>query len=556
MKVFKIKSVQRDYNGNTTITHSGGAFHFREEDVALIEWTNNFRSKLVMTSSRSNYLFWFWVFMISFGLYYILVANTVLKIPISERDYITYASDGQLILHFFMGKDFLRSFINLIYFLPIFFVFAYAIVRVVYYFVFRDFFVKRNVFILLKNNQSIQFSDQVFNQWYRNYKDIKERDYDLKNLKFKSKIEYISILVILCLSILILFQNYYGKNSLTDFPNFYNVYSSSDIENLPSKDQADETKKLNEYLLDVQQTEKKYQNESIPNHLFFLEGILFPLKVFLVLAFVSILMLILLACVIICFGPITPAFNLFNRMLSDYRETYKLNKKLNPYIPLLWLVLFFELYYLLGFSLIYLASYALIAVSLEIIRRRILKKIAQESKTFFSLKYNMDLNFMNLYTPVLLVLVLWFVPVFCIDPKQNYSGLALILLFLPLALMNIYKIIISDIPKTARSFVWSARKKIFKNDVYIQKKAISIDGINLEYSSDSLKDNKRLVYKAVKNNALALQFASAELRNDKEIVMEALQSNKGAFEFASEELKRDPEILQILNENIPEQPEN
>jgi hypothetical protein len=154
------------------------------------------------------------------------------------------------------------------------------------------------------------------------------------------------------------------------------------------------------------------------------------------------------------------------------------------------------------------------------------------------------------------VLVLWFVPVFCTDPKQYYSGFALILLFLPLAIINIYKIIISDYPKTARSVVWSVRKKIFKNDIYIQKKAISIDGINLEYSSDSLKDNKRLVYKAVKNNALALQFASAELRNDKEIVMEALRSNKGVFEFASEELKRDPEILQILNENIPEQPEN
>lgn len=41
MKTYKIRSVQEHGQGDITILHSNGAFHYNEQDVTLKEWTNN-----------------------------------------------------------------------------------------------------------------------------------------------------------------------------------------------------------------------------------------------------------------------------------------------------------------------------------------------------------------------------------------------------------------------------------------------------------------------------------------------------------------------------------
>ena len=55
-------------------------------------------------------------------------------------------------------------------------------------------------------------------------------------------------------------------------------------------------------------------------------------------------------------------------------------------------------------------------------------------------------------------------------------------------------------------------------------KKVKENGLNLQYASEELKNNKEIVLEAVKQNGWALEFVSQELRKDKEVVMTALQN--------------------------------
>ena len=56
-------------------------------------------------------------------------------------------------------------------------------------------------------------------------------------------------------------------------------------------------------------------------------------------------------------------------------------------------------------------------------------------------------------------------------------------------------------------------------------------------------NNKAEVLEAVRKSGLDLQYASDELRNDKDVVVAAIQQNGYALEYASAELKNDRQIV-------------
>jgi len=57
----------------------------------------------------------------------------------------------------------------------------------------------------------------------------------------------------------------------------------------------------------------------------------------------------------------------------------------------------------------------------------------------------------------------------------------------------------------------------------------------LEYFSDSLKNNRKVVLAAIEANGLALEFASQELRMDRDIVLQAVKENIKAIDHISAE---------------------
>jgi len=66
---------------------------------------------------------------------------------------------------------------------------------------------------------------------------------------------------------------------------------------------------------------------------------------------------------------------------------------------------------------------------------------------------------------------------------------------------------------------------------------VQFNGLFLNYGTDEIKDNEKIVMLAVKQNGLALKFASRRLANDKEVVMVAMNQNSAALEYAHKQLK-------------------
>jgi hypothetical protein len=76
---------------------------------------------------------------------------------------------------------------------------------------------------------------------------------------------------------------------------------------------------------------------------------------------------------------------------------------------------------------------------------------------------------------------------------------------------------------------------------------VAIDGYNLEYASDNLKDDKEVVLIAVTENGDALGYASDNLKNDKEIVLAAVTADSWALQFANQDLRNDVYFLYEVN---------
>ena len=77
--------------------------------------------------------------------------------------------------------------------------------------------------------------------------------------------------------------------------------------------------------------------------------------------------------------------------------------------------------------------------------------------------------------------------------------------------------------------------------------AVKIDGQELYYASEQLRDDYDVVLEAVRNKGLIFKYASKRLRANKEIALEAVKSDKRAISYISDEkLKEDEDIKAFL----------
>ena len=72
---------------------------------------------------------------------------------------------------------------------------------------------------------------------------------------------------------------------------------------------------------------------------------------------------------------------------------------------------------------------------------------------------------------------------------------------------------------------------------------VKTSGNFLEYASEILRDNKKIVLTAVKTSGNSLQYASERLRGNKKIVLTAVNSCGYSLKYASERLQDDKEIV-------------
>ena len=90
-----------------------------------------------------------------------------------------------------------------------------------------------------------------------------------------------------------------------------------------------------------------------------------------------------------------------------------------------------------------------------------------------------------------------------------------------------------------------------KNDRDVVEKAITSCGAAIKFASNELKNDKDLAIKAVQQYGLALEYLPNELKNDKEVVLEAVSKHGAAIKFASNELKSDKEVIEKSVEQYP-----
>ncbi|GAA0409115.1 hypothetical protein GCM10009133_17070 [Cocleimonas flava] len=93
--------------------------------------------------------------------------------------------------------------------------------------------------------------------------------------------------------------------------------------------------------------------------------------------------------------------------------------------------------------------------------------------------------------------------------------------------------------------------KILLNDFDYVKTQVMKDGLNIQFASDRLKQNKDIVLLAVKQNGRALQYAGDTLKNDTEIALAAIKNTVHSIEFAGKDIKKKKEIALITIKDYP-----
>ena len=73
--------------------------------------------------------------------------------------------------------------------------------------------------------------------------------------------------------------------------------------------------------------------------------------------------------------------------------------------------------------------------------------------------------------------------------------------------------------------------------------AVTAHGPTLQFASDELRDDDRIVRAACENDGTSLRFASSRLKADKITVLKAVRSKGHALNYAAEALKGDFEIV-------------
>ena len=89
-----------------------------------------------------------------------------------------------------------------------------------------------------------------------------------------------------------------------------------------------------------------------------------------------------------------------------------------------------------------------------------------------------------------------------------------------------------------------ASEKLKDNEKVVSEAVIK-NPLALQFASEKLKDNRDVVRTAFLHNPKALQFASEKIKDDKAFISHAVLENPMAFQFASEELKDDKDVVSL-----------
>lgn len=519
MKTYKIRSVQEHGQGDITILHSNGAFHYNEKDVTLKEWTNNLFCKMQLPL-WNKILFYSWVIGLSVGFYFLFAVNfnNAYKSQFKSLDYTRFLEHNPLL---FLGIV----------------VVVFHLQRLIYFYRFRDFFNKVILYIHLKNNQCICVHDMsdsnYINSLFR-FGFLTRFSYSLRKLaNNKNVMDHI----------------YISNKSVKIFIGYLMFIILSSI---------------SAYSLYGYGSSINFKFENAPLFYVFSLGMLTP--VFIVIIFILLLIVPLTA-----FCWVIPCYSIFNSI----RRNKNAFKSVIMHVLIsqtLWLILFFEVYfhYHLNYNVQLFCFFILLFHFLYYFTAsKNRKKII-----FWGLKsgfrkiddlihFTESLSFLIvLLWPLILIIVL-IIPVFILH--NNYTDTIkfefprdfplVLFCFLPIGVKSLFEgILINKFFKrinflSKSSLEFHLYKFLYKNSYVSAFDIVDNQGALLEFLSKNLKNNDRIVLKAVKNNGLSLQFASEELRNDKEIVLEAINQNTKAIEFASIDLQNDTDIIEQLNKN-------
>ena len=558
MKVKKIREIIDNGDGNITIVHSEGTFHYNEQDVTLKEWTNNFfcRFNIDEQSNWQRFIFWNWVLSFSLGLSFLLIGLEFNDIPLMKRR----VGFSEIIV---IGMN------NIVYLIPIIIV-SYILIRLVYYFVHRDFFSKDLIHISLKSNQSIlfvgkkeintevddpigKFLDIISNSRLCNankiiYENANNRMF-VSDKKNASKLisEYILSVIIFFLSFYSIYSSW-GENSITD------PYPQYCIE--------------------------KYASEQISSSYFFSLGYILPLLTgSLVVGGLLLFGLLVLFLMYLALLPLGYSIS----KLIDQRELIKVLKKKFVY-PIVIIIFSTGLVinYILTENVIATLVLILVSIFTPLLFFVILLVVSILSDKYypsvsnlkelgnlvFSRKYwkflftgnpdfSSEISFLHIvYMITLPWLLLFYHGIYNYifndgTPRSTLQEIIFVAIIFAAMLRFIRRIISPWGLNFFFSINFSTIKngrylRFFKNDGWSINSLVLKNGLTLEYASERLKDIDSIVETAVQNNGLSLEFASAELRNDKNIVLKAIKQNPKAIEFASIEMQNDPDIIEQL----------
>lgn len=85
-----------------------------------------------------------------------------------------------------------------------------------------------------------------------------------------------------------------------------------------------------------------------------------------------------------------------------------------------------------------------------------------------------------------------------------------------------------------------------RNDKEFMFEAVRINPLCLKYASDELKINRDLVELAIRIDGLAIQYSADIFRADKEMALKAVQSNENACHYISKRFSGDSDFLKLL----------
>lgn len=84
------------------------------------------------------------------------------------------------------------------------------------------------------------------------------------------------------------------------------------------------------------------------------------------------------------------------------------------------------------------------------------------------------------------------------------------------------------------------------DDRQIVFQVVSSDGCALKYASDRLKEDQEIVLQALDQNPDSLEFAAEYWRSNKEVILDILKRKPSAIQFVSDQLRRDEELVRYV----------